>query len=629
MRLTTRRGIFPDIFRKILWKICSIVLFLSVFVVAAHGEPTQPATAGGDISWLFLVIGLFGGLALFLYGLEKMSDGLKKSAGNQVRVILATLTSNRVTALLVGAFVTMVIQSSSATTVMLVSFVQAELMTFARSLGVILGADIGTTVTAQMIAFKLTDYALLVVVLGFALRMFAKRRVVVSIGDILLGFGILFYGMKLMSEAMSPLRTHPGFISISLFYGLENPLLGLLVGLVFTALIQSSGAFTGIIIVLAQQGLLTLEAGIPLVFGANIGTCITAGLASIGMSRDAKRVALGHVLFKIAGVLLFIFWVPLFADLIRTLSGYFAADTGRQIANAHTLFNVTMGLVFLPLTPIFAVLVNKLLPDKEEPRIARELATRYIDESSLDTPDLSIDLARAELSRMANLLERMLRAVIIPFISDERFLGSTDDKDEVALLRKEIPKTDEVFPELSLIEGIDMREAKIDFLEEKIGEYLNRLLQRGLSEDSVNEVFGLMSIAKDMESIGDLIHRNMLPLIEKKRALESDFSDEGKEELMIYHQKVRAHISRLKEALAATVPGQGCQIMAKERIYLDLEAQYRIKHLERVRHQKPESLATHEVHMELLDLLKQVVVYSANIALTFSTICKDVSADRQ
>ncbi len=589
----------------------------------AYAFPDEAAAASGDISWGFLLIGLCGGLALFLYGLEKMSDGLKKSAGNQMRLILSTLTTNRVAALLAGAFVTMVIQSSSATTVMLVSFVQAELMTFARSLGVILGSDIGTTVTAQMIAFKLTDYALLIVAGGFALRMFAKKRTVVSIGDILLGFGILFYGMKLMSDAMAPLRTHSHFIE--LLYGLENPLLGLLVGMIFTALIQSSSAFTGIIIVLAQQGLLTLEAGIPMVFGANIGTCITAGFASIGMTREAKRVALGHVIFKIAGVLLFIFWIPAFADIIRGVSGYFTVDAGREIANAHTLFNVSMALIFLPFTTLFAVFVQKLLPDKKVPRTTRELVTWYLDDNSLNTPDVAIGLARTELSRMAKLLERMLRAVIIPFISDERFIAETvEERSEAALLKKEIPTRDEVFPELTLLEGIDMREAKIDFLEEKIGEYLNRLLQQELSEKGVNEVFGMMSIAKDMESIGDLIHRNMLPLIDKKRALETDFSDEGKEELMIYHQKVCSHIRLLKEALAVTTPGESCSIMDQERIYLDLEAQYRLRHLERVRHQHPESLATHEVHMDLLDQLKQVVVYSSNIALTFSAICKGV-----
>jgi phosphate:Na+ symporter len=223
---------------------------------------------------------------------------------------------------------------------------------------------------------------------------------------------------------------------------------------------------------------------------------------------------------------------------------------------------------------------------------------------------------------MAKLLERMLRAVIIPFISDERFIArGISEKEEAALFRREIPKRDEIFPELTLLEGIDMREQKIDFLEEKIGDYLNRVLRQNVSEKIVNEAMAMMSIAKDMESIGDLIHRNILPLIAKKQELGEDFSVEGKEELMIYHQKVCNHIRLLKEAFAEPSPDRSCRIMGQERIYLDLESKYRLQHLHRVHRQQKESLATHEVHMELLDLLKQIVVYSSNLALTFSSSC--------
>ncbi|MFP4446304.1 MAG: Na/Pi cotransporter family protein [Desulfosudaceae bacterium] len=611
-----------------------LIAFLLILVltgplpVPAAGETAACPTAGqetiavGEISWFLLVVGLLGGLALFLYGLEKMSEGLKKTAGRQLRDILAALTSNRVIGFLVGAFVTMVIQSSSATTVMLVSFVQAELMTFARALGVILGADVGTTITAQVIAFDFSQSALLLVALGFAIRMFANRRQVRNIGDILLGFGILFYGMKLMSDSMSPLRSCPEIIS--LMQGLEAPAFGLLAGMVLTALIQSSSAFTGIVIVLSQQGLITLEAGIPMVLGANIGTCITAAFASIGMSRNAKRVALAHILFKVIGVLLFIFWIPYFADLIRYLSGFMNADTGREIANAHTIFNVGMGVLFLPFTPLFAALIIKILPDRKGWIMTREPTTWYLDERRVDTPEIAINLARTEVSRMAKLLERMLRAIIIPFISDERYIAGSVSKAEADLYKREIPKNDEIFPELTLLEGIHMREEKIDFLEEKIMDYLNQVLRHDLDEQSVNEIYGMMSIAKDMESIGDIIHRNLVPLIEKKQALHADFSDEGKEELMIYHQKACNHIRLLKEAFAETAPGRACSIMDKERIYLDLESQYRIKHLSRIQQQQKESVVTHEVHMELLDMLKQIIVYSSNIALTFSGICRDV-----
>ena len=575
------------------------------------------STKSDGISWSFMIIGLFGGLALFLYGMEKMSEGMKKSTGNKMRSILSALTNNRIIGLFVGAFVTMVIQSSSATTVMLVSFVQADLMSFAQSLGVILGADIGTTITAQLIAFKLTDYALLMIAIGFSLRMFGKNDNLKNIGEVLLGFGILFYGMKLMSDAMSPLRTWPEFINI--MKGLENPFLGLLIGAAFTALIQSSSAFTGIVIVLAQQGLITLEAGIPLVFGANIGTCITAGLASIGTSREAKRVALAHVLFKVVGVLLFIFWIPAFANIIHTIAAKFGSDTARQIANAHTIFNVGLALFFLPLVAIFSRLLMKILPPEEKLQGVIPM-TWHLDESMIETPEFAIDLARTEISRMANILGRMLRAIIVPFISDPKLINrDVYHKEEAGLLVEEIPTRDEIFPQLTLLEGIDMREEKIDFLDEKVGDYLIQVARQELSDKQAAEVYSMISIANDMESIGDIIHRNMLPLLAKKQKLIADFSEEGKEELMIYHVKVCKQISRLKEAFTERNMETAQRIMAKEAKYLDLETKYRLRHLERLHQARQESLQTHEIHVELMDLLKQINVYTGNIAKTFLT----------
>ncbi|ODS29708.1 MAG: Na+/Pi-cotransporter, partial [Candidatus Scalindua rubra] len=446
------------------FKLLAFCFLAFIFVSASY--PDKPITiidsgkpgSGFDIGWGFAIMNLLGGLALFLYGMGKMSEGMKKAAGERMRNILAALTRNRVVALTVGAFVTMVIQSSSATTVMLVSFVQAELMSYAQALGVIMGANIGTTITAQLIAFKLTDYALGMITIGFIMMMFAKRETFKYFGEALMGFGILFFGMKLMSDAMQPLRTYQPFID--LMKGLENPVYGLLIGALFTGLIQSSSAFTGIVIVLAQQGLLTLEAGIPLIFGANVGTCITAGLASIGTIRGAKRVAIAHVFFNIGGVLIFIWFIPHLADLVRWLSPVsestgavkLAMETPRQIANAHTIFNITVGLVFLPFTTILAHYVYKILPDKEIEKGVIP-ATWHLDDSQISHPAIAIGLVQSEISRMAKIVARMLSAILHPFISNE--YGK-----------------DEIYPKLTVLEGIDMRERKIDYLDEKTVEYL-------------------------------------------------------------------------------------------------------------------------------------------------------------
>ncbi len=558
------------------------------------------------IRWGLLLMGLLGGLSLFLYGMNKMSEGLKKSAGNRMRNILSALTNNRIIGMLVGAFVTMIIQSSSATTVMLVSFVQAQLITFVQTLGVILGADIGTTITAQLIAFKVTEYALLMIAVGFAMTIFSKKDSSKYIGEAILGFGLLFFGMKLMSDAMTPLQTYLPFID--LLKELENPILGLLVGTIFTALIQSSGAFAGIIIVLAQQGLLTLEAGIPLIFGANIGTCITAGLASIGTSREAKRVALAHVLFKIGGVLLFIFWIPAFADLIRSISPVsdeigihkLAAETPRQIANAHTIFNVSLSIIFLPFTLYFANIILKIFPDVEEEK-GIQPAIWHLDDKAISTPALAIDLARSEISGMINIFERMLEAILEPFKSNDKMM-------------------DKKYPQLTLVEGIKMREEKLDFLDERIVAYLRKIGRQELSDYQIKEVYGLMIIVNDIESVGDIIEKNMIPLIAKKSILKTDFSDEGKEELDIFHIKVCKQVSRFKDAFSKLDPVKAQNILAKEEKYSTLESEYRIRHLKRLQDEREESIETHEIHMEIMDLLKQINVYSGNIAKTIHSI---------
>ncbi len=586
-------------------------LIIIAIVIISFIQPLAAMDSEETIQWTFLIFGLFGGLALFLYGMEKMSDGLKKTAGDRIRSILSALTNNRLMGLTVGAIVTMMIQSSSATTVMLVSFVQAQLMTFVQSLGVILGADIGTTITAQLIASNLTDYALLMIAVGFSVRMFSKKDTRKHLGEVIMGFGILFFGMKLMSEAMEPLRTYAPFID--LLKGLENPLLGLLIGAVFTALIQSSSAFAGIIIVLAQQGLLTLDAGIPLILGSNLGTCITAGLASIGASREAKRVALAHTMFKVGGILLFVLWIPTFADIIRSISptsnaiglDKLAAETPRQIANAHTLFNVSLAFIFLPFTILFSKLILIILP-RRDAEVGVVPVIWHLDDSAISTPALAIGLAQTEISRMAKISKRMLNAIILPFISNEE-------------------KRDEIYPQLTLREGIDMREEKIDFLEEKVTEYLFRITREELSKSQASEVYAMMAIAKDMESIGDVVHRNLLPLINKKNVLKKDFTNKGKKEIIDYHISVMKQISRLENALTEMDFNKANKILTKEVKYQNIEFEYRMAHIKRVQNEKSKSILTHEIHMDLMDMLKQIHIYLRNMAKEITDLEQNTS----
>ena len=576
------------------------LMFTVLFVVLFSANILFAGGGGRDeISWGYLFIGLFGGLTFFLFGMEMMSEGMKKSAGNKMRAILGALTKNRVIALIVGAFVTMVIQSSSATTVMLVSFVQAELMGFTQAIGVILGANIGTTITAQLIAFKLTDYALLMIITGFLMRAFAKKDNIKFAGEAILGFGILFFGMKMMGDSMKPLRTFQGFVD--LMKRLENPLLAMLVSMIITEIIQSSSAFTGIVIVLAQQQMITLEAGIPMILGANVGTCVTAIIASIPTAREAKRVAIAHVLFNITGAIIFLFWIPGFTDIIRTIGAKFNSDTARQIANAHTFFNVTMALIFLPFSAIFARLVFKILPDKA-PEKGFDPVIRHLDENVISTPALAIDSARSEIARMAKLLGRMLDAVIIPFVSKEAEA-----------------KKDEYDPKLSLLEGIEMRENQIDFLETKIGNYLFQITRQELSEEQASEVYGMISIVKDVESIGDIINNRMVQLIDKKEALDKDFSKGGQKELIAYHKNVCLQIRRVEHTFTEIDPEIARKTILMQEKYLDLLSQYRGQLLTLLTREQDMPMETYEVYWELIDLMKQINVFTGNIVRTILT----------
>ncbi len=547
-----------------------------------------------ESNWVFyLVTGLIGGLALFLFGMEMMSEGLKKTAGSKMRNILSTITNNRFIAVGVGAFITMIIQSSSATTVMLVSFVQAQLMTFAQSLGIILGASIGTTITAQLIAFKLTDYSLLIVGIGFFLVFISKSRNLKNIGEGILGFGILFLGMWLMSDSMYPLRTYQPFIDLLL--KLENPILGILIGTIFTALIQSSSAFIGIVIVLGSQGLITLEAAIPLLLGSNFGTSITAFLASINSSREAKRVALAHSLFKVMGLVLFAWWIPTFAELIRSFSpveGIDVTSTGnfdaipRQIANAHTFFNIILTIVLLPIINFAAKIIVKILPDIEEDEDETQFRTKYLEEDLITTPALALSLTKAEIIRMASKVKKMIEEILPPFMEN-----NPDKLDEIR-----------------------EREDEIDFLNIKINRYLRKISQESIAEERSHEIFQMMHTTTEVEQIGDIISKRLIPLAEKKHELNIQFSEEGQKEIEEYHLTTIKQISRAIDFFKDVNLQDAKHIKKKYKKYRLLEQELRKTHFDRLLDEVPATLESSQIHLELIELLKRISSHSTNIA---------------
>jgi phosphate:Na+ symporter len=410
-----------------------------------------------------------------------------------------------------------------------------------------------------------------------------------------LGFGILFFGMKLMSDAMAPLRSYPDFIDM--MKSLENPFMGILAGALFTAVVQSSSATTGVVIVLAQQGLITLEAGIAIVLGANIGTCVTAGLASIGTQREAKRVALAHVLFKIVGVLIILPFIQPFADMIRTFTEQFGSGTARQIANAHTVFNVGIALLFLPFIDLFASLILRILPNKPREK-GLDPATWHLDDKIISTPAIALQLATAEIARMAKILSRMHRAAMIPFVVDD-------------------PQRDEIYPQqLTLQQGIEMRKNKIDFLDARIRRYLLDISRHKLGTGQGSEVSGLLSLLDSMERISEVVTTQIVPLIKKKEELGIDFSEEGKKELIDYHKKVGKQLERLRQMISEMDASVAEKVTKKRDRYASFDSRLRRHHLERMLAMKEASVETHSIHMELMDAMNHINIYSAEIADT-------------
>ena len=543
-----------------------------------------------------MAMGLLGGLALFLYGMEQMAEGLKSLAGNRLKAILARLTTNRLSGACTGAFVTALLQSSSVTTVLTVGFISAGILSLSQAVGIIFGANVGTTITAQIIAFKVTHYALLLVAAGFALLFVApsdhgNRR---QCGLLVMGLGLIFFGMNLMGMAMEPLRSHPGFLGA--MARIENPLFGIALAAAFTGLVQSSSATTGVVIAMASQGLITLPAGITLIFGANIGTCVTAALASIGKPRPAVRASLVHILFNVLGVAVWLSFVDRLGALViwmspaaATLTGAakLAAETPRQIANAHTVFNVVNTLLFLPLGGLFVRLVERLVPVEEESAGPAALTEVELDPALLEVPAIALQQAQKATQRMAAVVRSMLGDIMPAFTRNEA--GIAD-----AILRLD---------------------AEVDELQERITDYLVRISRRNISPAQATQNLALLDLTGDLEHIGDLIEKSLIPLVRKKARTDARFSAEGWEELAGYHQRVLDSYDIAVEAVGEGSVLKAQSVLRAKAELAELARQYRTTHYRRLSDALPESMESSQIHLDLVDGLRRVESYIESIAL--------------
>jgi len=517
------------------------------------------------------LLALFGGLALLLYGMQLIGEGLQRAAGGHLRHLLTRMTRTRLAAVASGALVTAIIQSSSATTLMLIGFVSAGLITFRQSLGVILGADIGTTVTVQLLAFKVQELSLLLVGVGFAMAYFARRGLVKSLGQVVLGFGFIFLGMKVMTDGLAPLAENE--LTRQVLVALAgNPFLALLVGAVLSAGMASSAATIGLALSLGHQGLLPLAAAIPIVLGANIGTCATALAASLRSSSDARRVAVAHIAFKVLGVAVVLPFITPLASFIATT----AADPARQVANTHTFFNVAISAVFLPFAPWAARVITALVPEEE--RGDNPYRTRYLDDRFLDQPALAIGQATREALRMGDVAQGMLRDALVVLRTDNQ----------------------------ELLEDVERRDDQLDYLEREIKLFIARLGRETMSPDMAQKEIALISFIGNLENIGDIIDKNLMELARKKLYQGRRFSEAGEAELIEFHSLISKNLERAIAGFAANDRSLAQEVLDQRPVVRQRERELRDSHLARLRRGLAESLETSEIHLDVLTNLKRI-----------------------
>jgi phosphate:Na+ symporter len=542
--------------------------------IAVH--QLQPS---GDLDVAVLVMTLLGGLALFLHGMDRMTEALKAVAGDSMRSVLARLTSNRVFAVATGAGVTAVIQSSSVTTVLVVGFVTSGLMTLSQAAGVIFGANIGTTITAQIIALDVTRYALALVAAGFAVSFFGKREQARARGTVVMGLGLIFFGMGVMGEAMEPLRSEPAFTDAMV--SLSSAWLGILVGAGFTAIVQSSSATTALVIVLAGQGLVPLEAGIALILGANVGTSVTALLAAIGKPRDALRAAAIHTGFNIGGVLLFLPFIGVLAGVVRGIGGGLA----REIANAHTIFNVIATIVFLVMLTPFVNFIQRLVKDRPEPE-ERRIRAKYLDTELLRTPPLALDRARLEMNRMTDRVRTMLDRSV-PLILD----GTRQ--------------------ELSELEAMD---DEIDDLHGHIITYLGLIGKQSLSDADSNELVGLMEATNNLEAIGDIIETNLVALGFGRIEGGFQVSAATREIISGFHEAVKRGFDGAMIAVTQRNEQEAARVSAMKEEINSLERAAALHEAERLVAPEPNRVQAYRFEIDVINNLKRIYYFSKRTA---------------
>lgn len=528
----------------------------------------------------FSAIAFLGALAIFMFGIRTSRVGVQLLAGDRLRALVASLTENRFAAVVTGTLVTLILQSSTATTVMLVGFAASGAITLTQAMGVILGADIGTTFVVILLSIrKIADYALLLLVAGVTLDIFSKKKKTRYVSMVLLGFGFVFFGMQLMIQTTSPLKESHLLAEIFSVLG-DYPLYAFFAAALFTSLVQNSATTLGLTIACAFAGLLDLKEALPFVLGANVGTCTGSLLGSIGKGPAARRLAIAHLFFKATGAAVVMAFLGPLTEVLLHASAWLPLlrdNPAPQIALAHVGFNLALSLFFLPLIRQGARLVAFLVP--EPAATGREIfGPKYLDSKSLETPALAFANAKREILRMAEIAQEMFQATLRVFERDDR----------------------------DLMASIEEEDDKIDILDREIKFYLAKISQETLNQEQARMQLTLVSITSDLEEICDVINKNILELAKKKIQKGRHFSEEGWREISDVHSKVLENFQLTISILAAEDETLSKKIVRHEKHLAEIEDNYRQAHLQRLHKGLRESFETSSIHLDLLSNLRRV-----------------------
>lgn len=517
----------------------------------------------------FLVWNLLGGMALILFGIRLCRKGFQKVAGPHLRRILSALTESRLRSFTSGIVLTVVSQSSLATALMVIGFMSAELVRGPQTIAILLGANVGTTLTVQLLAFRIYDYAVALVAIGTCLYLFTRERATQGAGQGILGFGLVFLALKLMSEAVLPLKQSDG---MKLLMGLlaDSPFISLLVSAAVTVVLQHSAATLGIALVLATQGVLPIAQALPIVLGANLGNSVVP-LIVTGGHLEARRLAVANLLMKSALALVALTLLSPFGWLVALTS----QEATRQIANAHTLFNVALSVLFLPLTPWIARLVESILPLRNEAAVFRP---KYLQKGLLDSPALALGEAARETLHMGDVVAGMFRDSITAF----------ENNDDALCLE------------------IRDRDDQVDILDKEIKLYLIRLSADGLTPEEGKRKMAILGFVHELENIGDVVARNLVELARKRIHKQYQFSKEGWAEIQDFHGKVAENLDIALAAFTNSDRELARKLLRHKEYLGDLERALRQCHLDRLEAGVRESIETTSIHLDVLSNVKRI-----------------------